>query len=362
MGIIDADTHIDETDATWEYMTGADLEYKPSTAFPSNPDPKLPPARYWVIDGKRQVRFIRSDKDSGTVVESRELLDIDVRLKHMNELGTDIQVIYPTLFLMEASDKPELSTAMRRSYNRWLGERCSKSGGRLRWVCMPPVMKLDEVDSELRWCKENGACGVLKKGDREAGKYPADAYYDSLYAAAEKYDLAVCLHTGSGIPDFSPAREFSHGQFMRTKAGVINAIIGLVVHKLPQRFPKLRFGAIEAGSMWAPFVAYDLRRQAFRQQGRESVGVLGIPELEVTGNVFKDNRIYITCQIDEDLPYILSCVGEDNLIVGSDYTHRDPSMELEFRKELEKRADNGEIPQAAIQKILYDNPKRFYAL
>ena len=55
MGIIDADTHIDETDATWEYMAGGDSSYKPTTAYPSNPDPKLPPARYWVIDGKRQA-------------------------------------------------------------------------------------------------------------------------------------------------------------------------------------------------------------------------------------------------------------------------------------------------------------------
>jgi predicted TIM-barrel fold metal-dependent hydrolase len=362
VGIIDADTHIDETDATWEYMRESDLPYKPTTTFPTNPDPKLPPARYWVIDGKRQVRFVRSDKDSGTVVESRELLDINVRLKHMDELGTDIQVIYPTLFLMEATEKPEVSTAMRRSYNRWLADRCSKSSGRLRWVCMPPVQNIDQTDSELRWAKENGACGVLKKGDREAGKYPADPYFEPLYAAAEKYDLPICIHTGSGIPDFSPAREFSHGQFMRTKAGVINGVIGLIVHNIPKKFPKLRIGCIEAGSMWAPFVAYDLRRQQFRQQGRETAGVLGIPELDIASNVFKDNRIYITCQVDEDLPYILKTVGEDNLMVGSDYTHRDPSMELEFRKELEKRAAKGDIPQRAIQKILYDNPKAFYGI
>jgi len=67
-------------------------------------------------------------------------------------------------------------------------------------------------------------------------------------------------------------------------------------------------------------------------------------------------------QVDEDLPYILNCVGEDNLMVGSDYTHRDPSMELEFRKELEKRAAQGDIPERAIQKILYDNPKAFYGI
>ena len=291
MGIIDADTHIDETDATWEYMTKMIWPTSRSTAYPSNPDPKLPPARYWVIDGKRQVRFIRSDKDSGTTVETRELLDVKARLKHMDELGTDIQVIYPTLFLMEATEKPEINTAMRRSYNRWLGERCSQSGGRLRWVCMPPLQKMDATVEELTWAKEHGACGVLKKGDREAGKYPADPYFEPLYAEAEKLDMPICIHTGSGIPDFSPAREFSHGQFMRTKAAAINGVLGLVLHKIPMKFPKLRIGCIEAGSMWTPFVAYDLKRQAIKQQGRESVGVLGVPLIDIPTNVFKDNRI-----------------------------------------------------------------------
>ncbi len=362
MGIIDADTHIDETDDTWEYMESADSALKPSTSYPLNPDPKLPPARYWVIDGRRQIRFVRSDKDSGTTVETRELLDVTARLKHMDQLGTDTQVIYPTLFLMEATEKPEINVAMRRSYNRWLSDRCSQSGGRLRWVCMPPLQNMDVALSEIQWAKEHGACGILKKGDREAGRYPADSYFEPLYAEAEKLNLPICIHTGSGVPDFSPAREFSHGQFMRTKAAAINGVVGLILHKIPQKFPALRIGCIEAGSMWAPFVAYDLRRQQFRQQGRESTSVLGVPTIELASNVFRENRVYITCQVDEDLPYILKWVGENNLMIGSDYTHRDPSMELEFRKELQARADKGDIPQSAVQKILYDNPKAFYGL
>jgi hypothetical protein len=37
-------------------------------------------------------------------------------------------------------------------------------------------------------------------------------------------------------------------------------------------------------------------------------------------------------------------------------------MQLEFRELLQQRADDGEIPQSAVQKILYDNPKAFYGL
>jgi uncharacterized protein len=360
MPIIDADTHIDETEDTWEFMEESDLQFKPTTAYPTNQNPNMLPTRYWLIDGKRQLRFIRGDKESGTVVESRELLDVQVRLKHMDELGTDIQVIYPTLFLMEATERPEVSTALRRSYNRWLADRCGKSGGRLRWVCLPPLQNMDETIKELRFAEEHGACGVLKKGDREAGKWAADPYFFPFYEEAERLDLPICFHTGSGIPDFSPAREFTLGQFMRTKAAAVNGIQTLLVNNIPNKYPKLRFGCIEAGASWVSFVDYDVRRRV--KSNADRVSVLSGPRTMLASNIFKDNRIYITCQVDEDLPTILRYVGEENLIVGSDYTHRDPSMELEFRKLLQQRADEGEIPQSAVQKILYDNPKTFYGL
>jgi predicted TIM-barrel fold metal-dependent hydrolase len=82
----------------------------------------------------------------------------------------------------------------------------------------------------------------------------------------------------------------------------------------------------------------------------------------LSSELLKANRMYVTCQVDEDLPYILKVAGEDSLMVGSDYTHRDSSMEYEFPRLLEERADRGEIALTAVQKILYDNAKAFYGL
>jgi len=39
MPIIDADTHIDETEATWEYLRDFEQEFKPITQNPSRVDP-----------------------------------------------------------------------------------------------------------------------------------------------------------------------------------------------------------------------------------------------------------------------------------------------------------------------------------
>jgi hypothetical protein len=42
--------------------------------------------------------------------------------------------------------------------------------------------------------------------------------------------------------------------------------------------------------------------------------------------------------------------------------HTDPSYEWEFQQLLQGRADKGDIPQAAVQKILSDNGRAFYGL
>ena len=44
------------------------------------------------------------------------------RVKDMDRLGVDVQVIYPTLFLVYITDDPELDTALSKAYNSWLGD------------------------------------------------------------------------------------------------------------------------------------------------------------------------------------------------------------------------------------------------
>ena len=79
-------------------------------------------------------------------------------------------------------------------------------------------------------------------------------------------------------------------------------------------------------------------------------------------DTLRELNIFVTCLVDEDLPYILNFAGEDNIVVGSDYTHADQSQERNFQEALQARVDAGELSQGAVDKILYDNPKRLYGL
>ena len=75
--------------------------------------------------------------------------------------------------------------------------------------------------------------------------------------------------------------------------------------------------------------------------------------------MFRDYRIYVACEADEDLPYLLNYTGEDNLLIGSDYGHTDPANEPRMVDVMRARED---VPAGVIEKILVDDPKQFYGL
>src|SRR5206468_120954 len=145
----------------------------------------------------------------------------------------------------------------------------------------------------------------------------ADSYFFPLYEEAQRLNMPICFHTGSGTPDFTPASEFFLSRFIRIGLPVTHAFHSMIMHGIPAQFPTLRFGFIEAGASWVPFALYNLRRQLERMGQGE--GPFKRAGYEVRSDVLLTNRLFVTCQVDEDLPYILQFTGEDNLVVGSDY-------------------------------------------
>mgnify|MGYP001499972194 CR=1 FL=1 len=54
---------------------------------------------------RRTIRRWRDDVRTGTVQATRELVDVEARLRDMDELNIDVQVLYPTLFLLGSRAK-----------------------------------------------------------------------------------------------------------------------------------------------------------------------------------------------------------------------------------------------------------------
>jgi predicted TIM-barrel fold metal-dependent hydrolase len=338
MATIDADAHVIETERTWEYMEETGVNFRPLLVSPQNSE-----RQFWLIDGRIFSRGVNVNRKIPAAV--REMRDIEGRLTHMDELEIDIQVLYPSLFLRPLTGRPEIEEALCRSYNRWLADICSGAKGRLRWVAVLPLMSMDVALAEARVARDHGACGLFMRGLAD-NKLLSDPYFYPLYEEAEGLNLPICVHASTGNFDWVELFQRESG-FAKFKLPVLTAFHSIVHDEIPARFPKLRFGFIEVRSQWVPYVYRELAKR-FEMKGRR----LGTEML-------RENRLYVACQTDDDLPYVLKYAGEDNIVIGSDYGHADTSSEIEALRKLKK---GGEISPYVIDKILCDNPKALYNL
>jgi predicted TIM-barrel fold metal-dependent hydrolase len=338
---IDADAHVIETDKTWEYLEGSERRYRPIPISVDMPSGRT--RNFWIIDGR--LVGGRDNVGKETSKESRELTDIEARLRHMDEIGTHIQVLYPTLFLRPVTEKPEVELALCRAYNRWLADICQRAGGRLRWAVALPLLTMEKALEELRWAERHGACAVFVRG-LETRHTLSDPYFFPLYEEASRLNLPIGIH--SGIGHFGVNEALGQEPFRVAKLIVIGAFHSLILRGIPERFPQLRIGAIEVASQWVPYLVHDLRLRLPKFLGKEAR-----PDL------LRPGQLYVACQTDDDLPYVLKYAGEECLMIGSDYGHADNASELLALRRLQ---ENREIEARAIEKILWHNPARFYGL
>ena len=342
---IDADCHVVETERTWEYLEPSERKYKPVRVV-VNREGETSPEEYWLIDGRLERWRIFEDQTE-TSLESREMASIETRLRHMDELGVDIQVLYPTLFLFPLTKNPEVELALCRSYNRWLADIWSKGKGRLRWAAVVPFLTMDAALEELRFATQYGACAAALRPHNDH-RLLHDPYFYPLYEECSRLDIPVGVHAANG--SFLLREQFpgTGTAYYTAKLATVGAMYAMVFSGIPDRFPRLRIGVIEAQASWLPDALYYMARQWRRLRGE------ALPD-----DLLRSKRVYVSCMSDEDVGYLVQYAGEDNLLIGSDYGHHDQGSELEALSNLKKQ---GKLPPHVVDKILEDNPRTFYGL
>lgn len=361
---IDADTHVVEGLNVWDFFPSANSAVKPYLVETADAQTGAKKNR-WVIDGKLvppppgrggfevatpPIMDYESGNAGDVIWAWRSMEDVAGRVKDATERGTARQVVYPTVFLASLTQDSELQRFLAVAYNRFMAERWSAADEAFSWVVVPPLLDMDATLRELAIGKEHGAVGILFHGlenDRSLG----DPYFSQIYERAEELGLAICIHTGPGSKTLLELQDSRYTRnFGQNRVLPLIAFHDLVFSKIPEHFPSLRFGFLEATASWAPFLIHFLRRAAQRS-GRD-------PEFFGPA-LFREYRIYLACESDEDIGYLAQYIGWDNLLIGSDYGHTDQSLDLEIEHKLLARAD---VASDECYKILTGNPSIFYGL
>jgi len=348
MTVIDADAHVIENDLTWAYLSEEDRKYAPTIlAQVSGAERQTNRGgvskRWWSFGTNIQP----SDSNVNTEdlpAESREMADVTRRLAHMDQLGIDVQVLYTTIFLSPCATDAAAEFALYHSYNQWLAEIWKQATDRLYWAAMVPLNSMHRIREELEFCKENGAVSVFLR-PFECDRMAFESYFFPLYEIAQELDLAITFHAGNG--SVTNNKFLEPHNFARFKLSMVASFHGLLDHEVPKRFPELRWGFIESSSSWIPHALIDVDKRLKRKGRRLDADPLGA------------NKIYVTVEVTDDIPYVINRVGDDNLVVGTDYGHTDTSAEIEALRIVR---ESGAVQAESIDKILGPNSTRLYGL
>ena len=102
-------------------------------------------------------------------------------------------------------------------------------------------------------------------------------------------------------------------------------------------------------AQWVPYIVHDLNLRFPKLEGKQAR-----PDV-LSGS----KQLFVACQTDDDLPYVLKYAGENCLMIGSDYGHADTTAEL---RALSSLRETTEVDGKVVDKILDDNARALYGL
>jgi len=301
------------------------------------------------------------------------------RKEALERMGVKAQLVFPNTGSGELRIDSDAARRACRVYNDFAIDWTKKAGGRARAVAQINMSDADWAIAELDRVLKAGALGVTLPCHRPpAGVSPAHSVWNPFWARLEDANVPATLHLGAAgllscrnpgdemFPEFGwgdsetlkrkPA-ERGGGEEAISPYFMLVAHVGpevflqtMVMGKVFERFPRLRFGIIEASAEWVGAAA---ERMDNWTDFMAKVGVT----YEMKPSEFLKRNVRVTPFWHENLPQIIARYGlEDVWVFSTDYPHLEGSRDPigKFRKHLEK------LPAGYDQRFFIDNNRLLF--
>jgi len=257
------------------------------------------------------------------------------RPKALDLLGFTSQLVFTTTALsnygLEHSGEAALALAVARAHNRMMTEFCAVDE-RLLATGYVPLVDIGQAPAIAREALDLGCKALVIPSRCPADHSPSHIDFDPLWALAEDAGIPILFHVGgeekmhaayaeNGLPrvrDFHGGDEnFTSSSFMTIPLAVWQTMATLIIDGVCDRFPELKFGAIELGASWVPswLKFMDAGFGAFRK-GEERLQKLSARPSEIARRQFR-----VTPYPHEDTGWIIENTGENMCLFSSDYPH-----------------------------------------
>jgi predicted TIM-barrel fold metal-dependent hydrolase len=254
----------------------------------------------WIIDSLREYVGTDDDREarerahtetwSVKGISALGACDARDRVTALDKMGIRRQLLFPNTVLRELRTHTPAALDACRRYNDYVVDWTRRADDRARAVCQINMTNRDWAIAELRRVIDRGARGVLLPcAEPPADTSPASPLWDGFWRLLEESDTPAFIHIGAGglasaedddpmlpprrwadapalravFPD-RPGAEEKFGPFYIVVAHLAAEVYltCLLMGGVFERFPGLRFGAIEFGASWLGPLCERLDRHA----------------------------------------------------------------------------------------------------
>ncbi len=310
MRLIDMDSHFappdefDYVDEEFKYLTPAWLPHGDGRVAMVAPGSPVPP------------------KVSGTLLPRKRMagdFDADVRLRDMDALGVERQLLNPEFGQYTYETEPRLAAAMARSANIAIGNVIREHPDRFIGSAVLPTQSIKATMEEAQRAYDAGfPTFFIKSG--QGGKNLDEQYFWPLWDFCNERNIPISVHANTrdwgSVADPKRIGD-GWGFYVGTLTDYLVITCGMVYGGVFDTFPNLKFCLAEAGATWFPWIwdrmvlSYDMEQPARSKTKKHPTEYLL-------------SNIYLTVDpTEESLGHMCQRFPPVNLMLGTDYPHGD---------------------------------------
>ena len=261
----------------------------------------------------------------------------DDRVRALDYLGVDSQLLFNTfhnrmLRDWEHSGDLDLAYGAARAHNRGMIEFCA-ADPRLLPTCYVPLADFDRAAAMAAEALAMGAAALLMQAGCPAGHSPSHIGLDPVWRQAEQAGIPIVFHVGgtgdlldpnyfvNGLPvppDFHGGNEnFRSVDYMAIPYPVQQTLATLIFDGVLERFPALKFGAIELGASWVASWVKQMESavEAFARHEQR------LRALSLRPTEYVQRQLRVTPYPTEDVGWLTGQLGPDVLLFSTDFPH-----------------------------------------
>ncbi len=257
------------------------------------------------------------------------------RPRTLDNLGFASQLIFTTWclgnFNLDEGGPVELAYATAEAHNRMMVDFCSVDR-RFLGTGYVPLVDFDRAIVTARNAIAMGCKALLVPSKPPKGHSPSHIAHDPIWAMAQEAGLPIVFHVGgeeklkpdyfeNGLPrvkDFHGGEEnFTSVSYMPIPHSVELTLAAMIFDGVLDRFPRLKFGAIELGASWVPGWMRNMDSAAHAFVKNEE----RLQKLSMKPSEFVRRQVRVTPYPHEDAGWIIKNSGEEVCLFSSDFPH-----------------------------------------